>query len=91
MWGSDGTGMRGGRPSDGLMKTNGEHLGYQHRAGGRRPGLGEVMESHRFICQCHIWAKSEQSCSRFSQMDRSTLIFMALVGHLFDAFPLTRQ
>ena len=50
-----------------------------------------VMESHRFIHQCHIWAKSEQYCSHFSQMDRSTLIFIALVEHLFDVFPLARQ
>lgn len=50
-----------------------------------------VMGSRRSIYQCHIWAKSEQYCSHFSQTDRSTLIFIALVKHLFDVFPLARQ
>lgn len=53
--------------------------------------VGSVMESHRFIYQCHIWAKSERYCSHLSQMDRSTLIFIAHVEHLFDVFPLARQ
>lgn len=53
--------------------------------------VASVTGSLRFIYQCHIWAKSERYCSHFSQMDRSTLIFIALVEHLFDVFPLARQ
>lgn len=64
----------------------------QESRGGRLAQVAEsVMESHSFIYQCHIWAKSEQYCSHFFQMDRSTLIFIALVEHLFDVFPLARQ
>lgn len=89
--GSDLTGMLGGRSSDCLMKMNEENCWYQDHAGAPAQVVESVMESHRSIYQCHIWAKSEQYCSHFSQMDRSTLIFIALVEHLFDVFPLARQ
>lgn len=58
---------------------------------GSQPRLLKVWWNLIAIYQCHIWAKSEQYCSHFSQMDRSTLIFIALVEHLFDVFPLARQ
>lgn len=83
--------MSGGRSSDCLMKMNGENCWYRDHAGAPAQIVASVMESHRSIYQCHIWAKSEQYCSHFSQMDRSTLIFIALVEHLFDVFPLARQ